>query len=62
MTATLDSLNDEYTKLCTTYGDLTLRLEAMNKQAQAIKVRVDELTKLQQELLAKKEPTDVVPA
>lgn len=51
MTVTLESLNEEYTKLCTTYGDLSLRIEAMTKQSQAIKLRVDELTRLQQDLI-----------
>lgn len=51
MTATLESLNEEYTKLCTTYGDLSLRLKAMAKQSEAIENRINELTRLQQDLL-----------
>lgn len=55
MSVTLETLNQEYTQLCTQYGDVTLQLEALNRRAVGIKQRVDELSKLQQELLAAKE-------
>lgn len=56
MSVTLETLNQEYTSLCTQYGDVTLQLESLNRKAGLIKNRVDELSRLQQELLNKKEP------
>lgn len=55
MSVTLETLNQEYTALCTQYGDVTLQLESLNRKASLIKGRVDELSKLQQELLSKKD-------
>lgn len=61
MTVTLEDLNKEYTNLCTRYGDVTLRLEALKSEGAAIKVRVDELAKHQQELLKKEDKKDDLP-
>lgn len=62
MTHTLETVHAEYTQLCTQYGDLSLQKEALERKLTNIRTRVDELAKIQQELLNKPKEVEDKPS